>query len=105
MRITTRKERCQAALERWAKQYKRCPARAFQTATLLALPPEQRTPAVINAIIGNDSWTRHECDECGKDKEVLVLIGSEPDWDAQWQELCHECLLKAADLASKRQHP
>lgn len=49
----------------------------------------------IDKIIGNKSWGKVSCTECGKDCSEIVRIGDEPDWDARWVDLCNDCLVKA----------
>lgn len=46
-------------------------------------------------IIGNSSWSAFNCDMCGEDKDVLMHMGDEPDYEAQWLDCCRECLVKA----------
>lgn len=55
------------------------------------------TAEQVNEIIGNNSWTTLECDECGFDFETLVRVGVEPDYEARWQDLCKSCLHKALE--------
>lgn len=55
--------------------------------------------AVRDAMDGWPDWTKHECDQCLADCEVLVRIGDEPDYDARWLDLCLSCLEKAVELA------
>jgi hypothetical protein len=57
------------------------------------------TEPSIAAIIGNDSWTRNECTECGQDVDVLVQMGEEPDWESSTINACPQCLRKALELA------
>ena len=52
------------------------------------------SPERINAVIGNDSWTRLECDSCHQDKdEVWAIAGDEYS-----THVCRECV----ELASKQ---
>ena len=48
-----------------------------------------------NEIIGNTSWSAFNCDLCGEDKDVLLRMGDDPDYEAQWLDCCQECLSKA----------
>jgi hypothetical protein len=72
---------------------------------LNALDTETATPEDIAAIIGNPSWAQLECDECGRDREHLVRVGDEPDYDARWQDLCADCLLAAFEMAATKPSP
>lgn len=58
---------------------------------------ESITAEAVNEIMGNTSWTDHKCTECGKDSEKLVRIGEEPDYAAQWVDLCENCLSEAME--------
>ena len=100
--LLRKSEICQSVPMRWATQYSSYPEQDWKsrvTRELAALCFDERTPARINAIIGNDSWTTNKCDECEKDYDVLVRIGDEPDYDARRLDICHDCLSKAADMA------
>lgn len=83
--------------ERWAKQYKGYVDNGDRwdkgptTKALLDLKPGFSAEEV-DTIIGNDSWTKNCCDECGKDCDVLLRMGQEPDYDARWLDLCERCL-------------
>ena len=61
---------------------------------LKELPPTA-TEDDVAAIIGNRSWTRSECDECGEDVQILVQLGEEPNWESATAEICVSCLRKA----------
>lgn len=100
MKVLLRSEICQRAPERWAQQYRNTSDehKARITERLLALSPQDRTPEKIDEIIGNTSWTRNVCDECGENHDLLIMIGEEPDYDARWVELCAGCLLAAAKV-------
>ena len=103
MSLVIRSEMCQCVPDRWAQQYRRLPSTDWKyhvTQKLADLPMNERTPEKISAIIGNDSWTSNECDECDKDCEVLVRLGEEPDYDARWCDVCFDCLSKACDMAN-----
>lgn len=89
--------------DRWAEQY-RTASSADQreiTAKLLALKGTEFSAEQCAEIIGSPSWGRNECDECGEDHAVLVRIGEEPDYEARWQDLCTECIEKAAAAIRK----
>lgn len=61
-------------------------------ADLNALDVETATHAEVSAIMGNESWSRLLCDECGTDCEVIVRLGDEPEWEARWVDICAACL-------------
>ncbi len=67
---------------------------------LQALDLNTCTAKEVNDIIGNESWTRMNlCDECGKQPNVLVQVGNEPDYDSHTAWLCLNCLSNANALA------
>jgi hypothetical protein len=55
---------------------------------------EATTEKEINTIIGNESWTRNECAECGKDAEAVVAF----DHYEERVQVCKKCLGKALKL-------
>lgn len=92
---------------RWASQYSgpnEWPDTVEKTRKLKALPAGF-SASDVNKIIGNESWTRNQCTECKEDCDVLVRIGETPDYDAQWVDVCHDCLRKAiVVITAKRQN-
>ena len=56
------------------------------------------TEKEINDILGNSHWTENKCSECGKDVEVVVQVGQEPDYDSLTAYLCFSCIEKAGTL-------
>lgn len=54
-------------------------------------------------IIGNRSWTRNECDECGKDCDITVQLGQEPDYESSTAQICLTCLQVAQQLIEVEQ--
>lgn len=59
---------------------------------LLNLPSDATETDIYN-IIGNYSWTRLQCDECGEDANIVVCIGD--------VVICEKCINKAVILCSK----
>jgi hypothetical protein len=64
---------------------------------LRAIDKDKATAEDVKAIIGNDSWTRIDCDECNQRVSVAVSLGAEPDWDSDTATICVECLGKAIE--------
>lgn len=54
-------------------------------------------------IIGNRSWTRNECDECGQDCDIVVRLGQEPDYESSTAQICLACLQVAIQLIEVEQ--
>jgi len=71
---------------------------------LSALDLETCSAGDMAAIIGNPSWARLECDHCETDVEAVVRIGSEPDDDARWQDLCKNCISEALRQFDQQPH-
>ena len=63
-----------------------------------ALDPETATAEEVNAAIGNESWVRLSCDECGKETEALVTVGQAPDYESHTASICHTCVQKLVQL-------
>lgn len=67
---------------------------------LIALDLETATEKDISDIIGNESWTRLECDECDKEVETVIMLGQEPDYESSTACICPNCLAKATNLTN-----
>ena len=107
MKLSTRRDIIREVKKRWYRQYGERKDFRFSDGTtpaetwekLKAIDTETCDPAEIDAAIGNDSWSAHPCDECGKNHDALVHIGEEPDYEARWVRLCNDCLAAAWRLA------
>ena len=66
---------------------------------LLALP-DSATEEQVVAIVGSNVWTQNLCSHCGRDVEVTVLLGEEPDYDSYTAWICPECLREALRLVT-----
>jgi hypothetical protein len=72
---------------------------------LLKLDVETATPKDVAKIIGNDSWTAMECDECGEKKPVAVArVGLDSDFDDRPETtICRACLKSALDAIEAKE--
>lgn len=71
---------------------------------LAALDAETVERAVVDEIIGNASWTRMSCGECGdEDADAIIEVGEEPDYESAAARLCYRCIAKCAALAHNAQ--
>lgn len=89
---TTRQEQAETAPERWAAQYQRYDKRHdfhLITAELTALPLSERTPKRVNAIIGNESWTRLTCSICEASVDAVTIV--KPLGSYNSYEICDAC--------------
>lgn len=64
---------------------------------LLALG-DNPNPDDVDATIGNTSWTRVCCDECGCSCEEAIEVGQACDYDSNTAVICRGCLLNAIQL-------
>lgn len=65
----------------------------------LELLGEFPSPASVDRVIGNRSWTTPPgCSECGQTYSVVVEVGQAPDYDSDIAYLCEKCCEKALSL-------
>jgi hypothetical protein len=99
MFITTKDDLLRQLPAAWRRAYESDvygPDKALKLAELEA--ESSLTEARASEIIGNESWTRNECSECGQDCFVTVTIGQESDYDSETASVCLPCLQKAVAL-------
>lgn len=112
MRIVTRREVIRAVADRWAEQYQNALSKPESTLAdqrhpkailrqLRALDLEEATPAQVEAIIGNDSWTALNCNECGESAETVLRFGHD-DYESTTHGLCPKCVHAAFALWETR---
>lgn len=53
------------------------------------------TSEEVNKVIGNNSWTYLECDECGKEVNEVVVFETYHEYQT---EVCKKCLSKSVKL-------
>lgn len=97
MRVIYRAEVIASAPDRWAHQYKgygRETDKGVKTTRLAALKGTRFTADQVDKIIGNETWTALECDECEQNSEAVVCITLFDD-DVR---LCALCLAHAVTL-------
>jgi len=114
MQLITRRELIRNVAAKWREQYEpfkddgllfgewngvRIKKTKAQVADELdALDKEKATAEDVAAIIGNASWTRLTCDECGKECETVLRVGQPPDYESRTACLCIRCVKDAASL-------
>lgn len=101
MKIVTKKDMSKTAATRWRNnygvriylKYNSLPngyeAEVYDSLKKLDNP----TPEEVNNIIGCASWTDLKCDECGRKVDAVV----EFETSEFPLEICHECLVDAAN--------
>jgi hypothetical protein len=95
--IIKKADQLQDIPDKWTAQYARSttPWHREVSQNLQALKPEERTQERMDQIIGNGSWTALRCQVCGKDVDVLMQLGEEPDYDSTGINICKQDLQKA----------
>ena len=83
--LITERDRIRTVADRWGEQYgkpywKNDEEKQAIRRKLIALNKETCSAADVEAIIGNDSWCRLECDTCDADATSVVRMGDEPDY-------------------------
>jgi len=94
MKLFTKQEKIKNIVKRWKYQYPK--DKKDITEKLIQANPT--TEDEIAKIIGNRTWTTNRCDECGEDKDVLIQLGQEPDYESSTACICLNCLKKALKL-------
>jgi len=106
MIVETPKTKAAEAAESWKRQYwspKGGWSKTFsgpanvEYEALIALGPTPE-PGQVDKAIGNKSWTRTECGECGAENVPVVVLGEEPDYESSTAWVCLGCLRKAVAM-------
>lgn len=69
---------------------------------LKALDLETCSVEDVTAAIGNSSWTRLKCAECGKEVDWVLQVGEPPDYESATANLCRDCVRKVAEYAQPK---
>jgi hypothetical protein len=103
IRKVTRAGRAAKAAASWRAYYEHGQGRSYWSTKFLiaerldALGPNPR-PEDVNAVIGNDTWTELQCDQCMEAKEEVIEFDGEyaeddsGDYGERLAHLCVECL-------------
>jgi hypothetical protein len=118
MNITTQRGLIQAVADRWHATYQPFNPRydnplSFVTGMPIHMRPkketwellkgldlETATAEEVDAVIGNSSWTRLKCDECGEEVGAVIHVGEDPDYESSTASLCYPCCVRAYTLMS-----
>lgn len=100
MKKITQRDLIREVAARWARQYHGTTdsGKLNILAALLSLDRQTASPEYVARIIGNDSWTRLTCHECGECVKEVVQIGEEMDIESHTAHVCHDCLNEAAHV-------
>lgn len=89
MFLQTRHSKAAEAADSWELTHKG--DRDGKATKIRALGPNPE-PEAVNAIIGNESWTRCSCSECGRDVDAVVQLGEELDYESSTAWICKQCV-------------
>lgn len=101
VKLITERDRLRSVAQRWRDLYQtgRYGVDKLTIARQLnALNGETVEAAVVEQIIGNDSWTAVACHECGQRVTTAMQMGEEPDYESHTATLCHACLVHAVEV-------
>ena len=102
--LITRNLLAASAADRWEKQYPRTLDNIKYSSDKVHILGQlydlgkQPTPEQVDEIIGNSTWTKESCDQCGDEIGPWVQLGEELDYDSQTAVICVHCLMIAVDL-------
>jgi hypothetical protein len=107
MELITKRYKIDVVADRWKHQYYDISRGWTQTLRgstenvyrRLKELPQGATEEQVAGIIGNRSWTKLQCDECGKAVSAVVQVGAPPDYESSTAWLCLDCLHQAVKLA------
>ena len=68
--------------------------------SLLKLDVNMATEKDVKKILGNDNWTKLDCDVCMVDKNMLVMLPI-PLREYEYVSVCEKCLEKALRMVKK----
>ena len=99
MELILRSEVIKEIPDRWRCQYRENQGDKYQI-WLRLKAEENLTEEKAEELIGNNSWSRLDCDECGERADAVVQLGQEPDYESRTACICLDCLKKAVTLAA-----
>jgi hypothetical protein len=88
MEVITREEHIKNVPKMWKLQYPGGKEGIYEK----LLDAKPLTKEKVDAIIGNESWTRLSCDECEKDVDIVVIFSDSETSRA----ICKKCITKAS---------
>jgi hypothetical protein len=101
MRLITRQSLASQAADSWAEQYKNWGfgEDKINIAHQLRALGENPSPEDVDNVIGNNSWTRTKCHECGAENIDVVEVGEELGYESHTANICRPCLKSALDIS------
>lgn len=114
MKLITQRQLIQKVAARWRQQYEpfkdqtpmfsvragieKLRSKREISEELDALDGDTATAQQVDAIIGNGSWTRMNCDQCKKEVTSVLRVGAELDYESATADLCEECVAQACKV-------
>lgn len=98
MYLYTRHIKAQSVPERWSYQYRGNYMNKGDITEKLLNLPSPINPDEVDRIIGNQSWTWTECDECGALNVPVVQVGQVPDYESATACICEKCARKVLEM-------
>ena len=82
------------AYSRWKEQYKdnTNPKHKVKEHALGCIPLSEITPEKVDEVIGNSSWTKLQCEECGRESNEVMRLHNEY---GKSFHICSRCLKRA----------
>ena len=99
MEKITRQSLANRVSDKWKKQYPKDKGGIQKKLDSLG---SWKNPDEVDKIIGNTSWTDiPKCSECGEsDKDFIIMVGEEPDYESNTAWLCKDCIEKVWRLTT-----
>lgn len=100
MRLITKQLLADQTAERWEEQYRlHCHGEdKIEILEKLKALGEHPNPLVVDNIVGNSSWTRTTCHNCGTKDVDVVELGEDYDYESCTACVCKECISKSLAL-------
>jgi hypothetical protein len=97
----TRQTLANEVSHRWESQYRNSTiADKVDIGVKLKELGDSPDPDKVDEIIGNRSWTRIHCDSCNKEKDAVIQLGEEQDYESATANVCVDCLREALSLCA-----
>ena len=100
MRIITRQTLANVCADSWKGQYKSWPEGSdkLEIAEKLTSLGSCPDPDQVDEVIGNTSWTRTRCDECGSVNIPVMELGEDLNYESCTANICRSCLIAALEM-------
>lgn len=95
MKIITQRDLILTVVERWKANTVQGADRKAILENLKKLDLNVCSSKDIADIIGNESWTDLQCDECEMNVDLIIQVGQGRDYDTSMAYLCRRCVENA----------